>query len=379
MSGSPIAHLVTVEEFTESYNHQANLTRLSLLFAVVIISLLLGGLFWYMKRSFNKLQKVIDVIKTIATGDLRVKSEQNATNDETGQLTSSMATMIDNIGGMVVEINSTSDQLGKSCTNLSNIAANTDLIIQQQLDQTEQISSAVTGLKSTSEKVAKNTSDAAIAANEANNEAAAGVELSNKLHAVMLQQREEFNKAALSLNDLKDDTIKINDIINVINGIAEQTNLLALNAAIEAARAGEQGRGFAVVADEVRTLATRTAESTKEIDSMIRRFKEGTSSAVDTMNLAQDEAHQTEDILQQTTQSLSNIAESVGIIDNMMIQIASASEEQTSVTEEVNNNVINITAIANEVSDGSKQNNQAIGDLIKLANHLQELVKKFKI
>jgi methyl-accepting chemotaxis protein len=379
ISGSPIAHLVTVDDFTEIYNHQSNLTRLSLLLSVVIISLLLGGLFWYMKRAFNKLQTVIDVVKTIATGDLRVQSEHPATEDETGQLTSSMTIMVDNIGGMVVEINSTSDQLGGACTNLSTIAANTDRIIQQQLDQTEQIDLAVTELNSTSAKVAKYTSEAATAANQANSEASAGVELSNQLHTVMLRQREELNKAALSLNDLNDDTAKINDIISVINGIAEQTNLLALNAAIEAARAGEQGRGFAVVADEVRTLATRTAESTKEIDSMIRRFKEGASSAVDTMNAAQDEAHATEDILQKTTQSLSNIAESVGIIENMTVQIAKASEEQTAVTEEVNNNVVNIKTIANEVANGSKKNNQAIDDMTKLADHLQELVKKFKI
>jgi methyl-accepting chemotaxis protein len=379
MSGRPSGHLVTVDNFTESYTRQSNLIQYTFLFSVSIILLLLGGLFLYMNRSFQKLQAVIDVVKTIATGDLRVESEQSITKDETGQLTSAMGTMVDSIGSMVVEINSTSDQLVGACTNLSNIATNTDSIIQQQLDQTEQIGTAVTELNATAANVAKNTSEAAVAANHANLEATAGVNLSSQLHTVMLRQRGEFNKAALSLNDLNEDTAKINDIINVINGIAEQTNLLALNAAIEAARAGEQGRGFAVVADEVRTLATRTAVSTKEIDSMIRRFKEGTSSAVDTMNIALDEALETESILQQTTQSLSNIAESVGVINNMMTQIASASKEQTAVTDEVNNNVINIKTIANEVANGSKQNNQAIGDLTILADQLQNLVKKFKI
>lgn len=379
ISENAAAHLVTVNDFTESYNRQSHLTNLSLLLSFTMIFLLLGLLFWYMNNSFKKLQMVIDLVKNVATGNLKVKSEQVVINDETGQITSAMQTMIDSISNIVVDINNASNQLNGTSVNLSQIATKTDQITQQQLCQTEKIELAINELEFTSMDVANNTSEAANAANEANIEASVTIELSNQLNTVILNQREEFNKAAFSLNNLKNDTNKINDIINVINGIAEQTNLLALNAAIEAARAGEQGRGFAVVADEVRTLATRTSESTKEIDSMIHNFSSEVRSAVDTMNTALEEANKTENILEKTTQSLSNIARLILAIDTIMLKITKASKDQMLVTDDVNKNIINIKNIANEVADGSKQNNQAIIDLKEQANQLQGLVEKFII
>jgi len=178
---------------------------------------------------------------------------------------------------------------------------------------------------------------------------------------------------------LQNQTNKISEVVTVISGIAEQINLLALNAAIEAARAGEQGRGFAVVADEVRTLANRTQASTSEISDTITQLQNETNKTVGAMNNALDKAKETESFVADTTERLRSIADAVDAINNMIMHIATATEEQTSVTEEINVNVTSIKTIAERASAGSQQTSDATAGIMKLSHELETLISRFRL
>lgn len=189
---------------------------------------------------------------------------------------------------------------------------------------------------------------------------------------------QEVENSAQVISRLSEDSTQIGSVLDVIRGIAEQTNLLALNAAIEAARAGDQGRGFAIVADEVRTLASRTQASTLEIQSMIERLQTDASNAVKAMQQGQVQAQQGLSQAAQAENALQTISQSVTRINDMNIQIATAAEEQSSMAEEINRNIVNISQSADATAEGAKQTASAGDELAKLAARLQNLVGQFK-
>ena len=377
-SGTAKAHLITIKDHTESFKKQSRLNWLALIVSAVIIIGMIIMLTWYTNRAFKKLNAIIRVVKDVATGDLTPDAGKSETNDETGQLTKAMASMLDNLGIMVVGINNTTGMLASSSEELTAISKQTNSSIERQLAETAQVATAINELASTAQEVARNAADAATAADNANKEAQEGAEISGGLSSAITNQINETNQVASALQRVQEQTDKISNIMSVINDIAEQTNLLALNAAIEAARAGEHGRGFAVVADEVRTLATRTQQSTKEIEETVASLQSETKMTVGTMKTTLEEAEKTRGFVEQTTTRLNSIAGAVDNINQMITQIATATEEHTSVTEEIDRNVTNITQLAQQVADDAVHTTAATSDLAQLAAQLETLVGKFK-
>lgn len=375
----PVLRLLAIKDYTESFQRQSRLIWISLVVTVAVVVGMLLMLVIYTSRAFNKLHTVIGIVKDIATCDLTHDVKQDSSNDETGQLNNAMHRMVENLSFVVKEIHNTAAHLGSSSSVLSDVAEQTNSGIQQQLSETDMVATAINELSATAQEVAKNASDVANAANAANDEAQQGSRVSKQLLAAINEQVQEVNNVDESLRRLQNQTNKISEVVTVISGIAEQINLLALNAAIEAARAGEQGRGFAVVADEVRTLANRTQASTSEISDTITQLQSETNKTVNAMNNALGKAKETESFVEDTTERLRSIAEAVDAINNMIMHIATATEEQTSVTEEININVTSIKTIAEQASAGAQQTSDATAGIIKLSHELENLVSRFKL
>jgi len=249
----------------------------------------------------------------------------------------------------------------------------------RQQTETDLVATAINEMSATVQEVATNASDAETAAQNAKTESLNGTKVVMDTIDSINTLANEVEHSAEVIHKLEEDAGQISDIVNVIRGIAEQTNLLALNAAIEAARAGEQGRGFAVVADEVRTLASRTQESTTQIQEMIEKLQAGTRKAVTAMNANREKAQETVEHASKTSDSLLAISSAVQIINDMNTQIATAAEEQTAVAEEINKSIINISQVAEESTAGSELTLASSNDLTNLAGELVELVLKFRV
>ena len=251
--------------------------------------------------------------------------------------------------------------------------------IDQQSRETDQVAAAMNEMSATVQEVANNASSAADAANQADKEAQAGLQVVHNAARTIDKLAKEVDNAATVIQGLEQDSKNIGSILDVIKEIADQTNLLALNAAIEAARAGEQGRGFAVVADEVRTLASRTQQSTIEIENMIAKLQTGARDAVSTMTQGRNSAQASVTEAQKAAAALEAITQAVSTINDMNTMIASASEEQSATAEEMNKNLSNIHALAENNASGAAQTTGASEELARLAVQLQEMVGQFKI
>lgn len=334
--------------------------------------------YWlFHKMYLSNLHHVADVIDAVGNGDLSVRCEVDS-NDVVGQIANRVNTMSSNLNNNISHIAASTDKVSQAVKKLSGITTETGEAINLQQNQTDQAATAMNEMTASVQEVARNAESAAEAAREADEAAKGGTEVAAKAMGGIEALTGEVEKAGSVIQKLEQDSQSIGVVLEVIQGIAEQTNLLALNAAIEAARAGEQGRGFAVVADEVRTLASRTQQSTEEIKTMIEQLQSGAADAVKVMGSAKDKAKDGEDSVGKAVDSLSAIGEAVGTIDEMNTQIASAAKEQSSVAEEINKNIVSISDVADQATAGADSSDQAGREINDLVDELSDAVSRFK-
>jgi len=279
----------------------------------------------------------------------------------------------------IQEIATVGGKLNEESRTLTAITDETRKNVHAQHEETDQVATAVTEMASSAHEVAQNASQASDAARETDIEAKAGDRVLDEVKASIEMLAADVENASTVIHELHTDSENIGSVLDVIRGIADQTNLLALNAAIEAARAGEQGRGFAVVADEVRTLASRTQESTHEIQQMIERLQLAAQNAVGVMDASRSEAVKTVDKANNAEQAMARITAMVETITDMNTQIAAAAEEQGAVSEEINRNVVNISELAAKTADSSQETADTSQELAGLAVELSNVTGQFKV
>lgn len=324
------------------------------------------------------LSRVNDMLNIVASGDLSRKLDESG-QDEFSLLAKNCNLLIDSLRNLIEGIVNRSSQLAAAAEQTSTVTAESTKAIEEQRNQVEQAASATTEMSSTSQSVLSSANDALGEIKHADDEAERVKIISGRNRQTIEQLAGEVESAAQVINQLQQDSASIGGILDVIRGIADQTNLLALNAAIEAARAGEQGRGFAVVADEVRTLASRTQESTSEIQTMIEALQLGAGKAVIVMDAGQSKAADCVNQSEEADKALETITHAVHEAFDRSSQIATAAEEQSVVTHEISENLESIVAIAEQTTSGSQQTAASSSEVARLSEELQQSVQEFKL
>jgi len=355
----------------EEYEHNA----IFMLIAIAVVSVVFGIITSWVTA--NAIVGGVRSAITTASGDL-TQSIEVKSNDEIGELLSAMNGMRQKLLNLFSDISEMTVQLSTAAEELSMVTSQTSSTIDKQRDETEQVATAMNELTATSRDVATNISHTANSATHAAQETDKGTEVVRQVIEQINQLATQLKESALAINEVESQSGAITSMLDVIKGIAEQTNLLALNAAIEAARAGEQGRGFAVVADEVRTLATRTQQSTEEINEIIDKLQSGSHRAVSVMEQSQHQSQSAVEFASRSGDALTSIAEAMDNINQMSAQIASASEEQSAVSEEVNRNIDKIHNMSIELATGATETAKAGQELAEISARLQSQVKQFQ-
>lgn len=311
-------------------------------------------------------------------GDLTQRLPEKG-SDEINQVASAFNLFVSKIQNTLIQTCDSMNELNSATATLSGLAQQNSESVNMQRLETQQVATAITEMAATVEEIAHSADSAASAAREANNEATEGKDAMNDTVNAIDSMAAEVTHAADVINRLEADSESIGSVLDVIRGIADQTNLLALNAAIEAARAGEQGRGFAVVADEVRTLAKRTQDSTSEIHGIIENLQSGTRNAAQVMSGGLTAAKQTVETAGRAGNALNNIVQSVTTILDMNTQIATASEQHTTVTHEIDRSVVRISEVSETAAEGSSKTADKSQELSNLGAKLKALVTQFKL
>ncbi|EUB76311.1 methyl-accepting chemotaxis sensory transducer [Pseudomonas sp. GM41(2012)] len=378
---SQVVERVDQAYVAEDQSMQAELKKNSLLIIGSSALALLVGLIaaWVITRLIvAPLRSVIRVAQQIAAGDLSATIEVTR-RDEIGQLMQAMQQMGAGLSSIVSGLQAGIEQLASSAQSLSAVTEQTNLEVSSQKEETEQVATAMNQMTATVHDVARNAEEAAQAAQTADGKVESGQQVVRQSMARIEQLADSATSASSSIESLSAEIQNIGTVLSVIKSVAEQTNLLALNAAIEAARAGEQGRGFAVVADEVRALAKRTQQSTEEIERLVSALRSAAQSSVqqiqnsgELVKLAVSDALQTES-------ALGSIAAAVSLIQQMNQQIAAAAEEQSSVAEEINRSVTSIRASADQSSLAMQGNAASSIELAQLGIELKGMVGHFRL
>ncbi len=345
---------------------------------VMLASAVLVGLFslWLVNRSLiEPIRQLIDYVAQLSQGRFAAHVDSRR-EDELGRLARAANTLRDFLADTVGRLKDNAQELEGASGQLSSIASDMARGTQDQFQRTDQVATAMHEMSATAQEVARHAAEAARAADDADHSAQAGEQVMQQTIDIIGAVNQEIAGTAAVIRDLEADSTRIGKVLEVIRGIAEQTNLLALNAAIEAARAGEAGRGFAVVADEVRSLAQRTAASIAEIHQIIDAVQSGAVEAVKAIESGQQRSEQGAEQVQHAGQMLQRITLAVEAIRDMNRQIATAAEEQTSVAEDISRNLIEITRIATANQEAVQHTEQAGQRLHGLSGQLGEVTSR---
>lgn len=344
--------------------------------AAAVLTVLLA---WLLTRSIvTPLRKALEVAQTIAGGNLTTVIE-DAGKDEPARLLGALSAMQTNLRQTIQHIAGSATQLASAAEELSAVTEEASKGLQQQNNEIDQAATAVNEMTAAVEEVARNAVSTSEASSQSNQAAREGRDRVVETVGAIQTMTQDVQNTARMIEGLATQGRDIGKVLDVIRAIAEQTNLLALNAAIEAARAGEAGRGFAVVADEVRALAHRTAQSTQEIEKMVAGIQSGTGDAVQSMQQSNQRTQTTLELARAAGVALEQITESISLINERNLVIASASEEQAQVSREVDRNLVNIRDLATQSAAGANQTSAASHELSRLAVDLNGMVARFVI
>ena len=352
----------------------------TLLAVATALALVLGLLAaWAITRQIIvPLRQTLRAAERVASGDL-TQSLQVQRRDELGQLQASMHRMTQGLRELIGGIGDGVTQIASAAEELSAVTEQTSAGVNNQKVETDQVATAMNQMTATVHEVARNAEQASEAALMADQQAREGDRVVGEAVAQIERLASEVINSSEAMNLLKTESDKIGSVLDVIKSVAQQTNLLALNAAIEAARAGEAGRGFAVVADEVRSLAQRTQQSTEEIEELIAGLQSGTQRVASVMDNSRQLTDSSVELTRRAGSSLETITRTVSSIQAMNQQIATAAEEQTAVAEEINRSVMNVRDISDQTSAASEETASSSVELARLGTHLQGLVGRFRL
>ena len=378
-SGKPLGVLEVAMDRSHYADALADMRNTALIVAGIAIALGLLVAALVARGIVRPIRVAVDAMRDIAAGegDLTRRLEERGRN-EVAELGQAFNQFAEKVRRLVSEVAGSTSQVAAAAEEMSAITDEFNRDVAQQRHEIELVATAMNEMTATVQDMARNAAQAAASAQAADREAQQGQQVVHETVSSIESVSVEVEHTASAIQRLETDSQSISAVLEVIRGVAEQTNLLALNAAIEAARAGEQGRGFAVVADEVRTLASRTQQSTLEIQQVIEQLQSGARNAAEVMHRGRAQVDSSVLQAQQAGSSLTSITSAVASISDMNVQIASAAEQQSAVSDEISQNVVNINQVADRVTEAAGQTAQASSQLAHLAAGLQSLVGQFK-